>query len=119
MTTPFDIQTRDMGDVTILALSGTLNAETGAKLEQAFEAAFERQRHRLIIDFADLGYVSSAGISCFLVALKRIERMRGALRFAAMSPKNRRIFELLGFDTLFQTFDTREQAVESFQASIR
>ena len=49
-------------DVTILAISGSLDAMTADDVSKQINLAFEQQRNRLVIDLDGVEFMSSAGL---------------------------------------------------------
>lgn len=59
------------GDEAVLKLGGHLNTNTAADLEEALEPVFERTS-KVVLDFADLEYLSSAGLRVLVATQKRV-----------------------------------------------
>jgi anti-anti-sigma factor len=53
---------------------------------------------KAIVDCSDLEYISSYGIGLLLRAHKRLERLNGEVKLAAVQPKARQALELTKFD---------------------
>ncbi len=57
----------------------------------------------LVFDFADVSYISSAGLRVLLAALKRMEGR--PVTVAHVSPAVREVFDITGFSALFTLTD--------------
>ena len=112
--TSLDIYLHETGDVAVIRLKGFLNADTSPQFEDTIQMLVDKGVFRIIIDFARLEYVSSAGVGCFIGNIKRIRKGGGDIRFLSMSPKTLRVFQLLDFQDFFQSFDDEAQAIQSF-----
>jgi anti-sigma B factor antagonist len=66
---------------------------------------------RIVLDLADLEYVSSAGLRSVLGALKRAGATGGKLALAAPIPSVLEVFEISGFNTLLAVHPDRASAV--------
>jgi anti-anti-sigma factor len=62
MPHPFVVQQSPDGDVTVLSVDGYLDAHTAPEFERAVQAAIDAGRVRLVVDGAQLKYISSAGL---------------------------------------------------------
>ena len=56
----------------------------------------------LVVDFAELRYVSSAGLGVLFATQKRLADLGHSMRIVNASPHIREVFALAGFDRIFQ-----------------
>ena len=66
----------------------------------------------LVVDFADLAYVSSAGLRVLLMGAKRLRASDGKLALCGMSPALHGIFKACCLEKLFTIARTREDALK-------
>lgn len=97
--------------VSIVKLSGRLDSNNAAETEQQAMGLVEKGQKRIVIDMADLGYVSSAGLRVFLVLAKRIKGAGGGLAFHSMSDNVKEVFEVSGFINVLTVCESREDAL--------
>jgi len=107
----FAIQQDQQGSVRILALSGRLDTETSADLELALQDLQAAGATHFLIDMADIGYVSSAGLRVLLALAKQLEGGRGALKLCALNDSVKQVFDVAGFSRLFAIFPDRAAAL--------
>jgi len=113
----FKIQRRDLDRLSTLSISGFLDAHTAPKLEEAIQALMDEGRFHIIVNFSDLTYISSAGLGVFMGFIEEIRNKSGDIKMCQMSPKIYRVFDLLGFPTIYQIFDREEEAMAHFQTA--
>jgi len=106
-----EIRQEEQGDVRILALSGRLDTETSADLELALQDLQAAGANQFLIDMADIGYVSSAGLRVLLALAKQLEGGRGALKLCALNDSVKQVFDVAGFSRLFAIFPDRAAAL--------
>lgn len=102
------------GDVITFALKGRLDAASSKSTEERILKKIEEGERRLVIDMAEIGYISSVGLRVLMVVAKRLKGLGGKVAICALQPTVKQVFEIAGFLTLFPVFDTREQALQSF-----
>ncbi len=112
----FEVTRKDEKDVTVLSLKGFLDAHTASEFESAVQALLEEKRYKIVVDFADLAYISSAGLGVFMGFIEEIRQNGGDMKLAQMSEKVFKIFDLLGFPNLYQIFPRVEEAVKKFDS---
>ena len=107
----FAIQQEQQGSVRILALSGRLDTETSADLELALQDLQAAGATHFLIDMADIGYVSSAGLRVLLAVAKQLDGGRGSLRLCELNAAVMQVFDVAGFSKLFLIYPTRAAAL--------
>lgn len=113
----FEITKNDNGGVTILNVKGYLDAHTAPKLESAFQELIETNKYKIVVNFSDLSYISSAGLGVFMGFIEDIRKHGGDIKLSNMKPKIFRVFDLLGFPTLYDIVDEEDKAIEKFNQS--
>lgn len=117
MSHPFSLHRDERDDVVVLGLSGYLDAHTAPRFETAVQKEIEAGNVQLVADAGDLSYISSAGLGVFMGFVEELRDLGGDIKIAALAPKVRQVFELLGFQDLFDIVDTANHAVARFCAS--
>jgi len=112
---PFEIERIDsQGNMTILKIQGYIDAHTASEMENTLSQLLKDNRFQVIIDFASLEYISSAGLGIFMAFIRLFREKKGDIRMCAMRENVYHIFELLGFPSIFKIFKTIEEAEKSF-----
>ena len=108
------IQDEMIGDVSIVNLNGSLDTVTSPDAEANFNNLIEADRLKILVDCANLDYISSAGLRVLLSASKRIHG-RGGLVLCGMNEQVKEVFEMTGLAGLvFKIFETRDEALGGF-----
>jgi serine/threonine-protein kinase RsbW len=94
-----------------LALVGRLDGMTCRTLGAALSAELSAGSTRLVIDLSGVDYVSSAGIKVLVSAWQRAREQHGDVALAALRPRVREVFEIVGLDLVFALLDTPERAL--------
>ncbi|MHC4391087.1 MAG: STAS domain-containing protein [Planctomycetota bacterium] len=101
-------------NVHVLSLVGEVDAYTFPALQARLEALHEHGSRAIVLDSTELAYMSSAGLGVLKLITNRLREGGGDLRLAALSPKLRKIFDMLGFSRIIRCFDDTEAAIASF-----
>jgi anti-sigma B factor antagonist len=89
------------GDRVVISVEGQLIAGNRQQLKEAVLPEIDRGARHFVIDFADTGYIDSAGLGVLVSLSKRIRESNGTLRLANLNEDLRTLFELTKLDTLF------------------
>ncbi len=100
--------------LSILDLAGVLDVNTVGDLETGFEQLWREKRHKVILNFEKLTYVSSAGIWLLLDRAQDIRKKRGDLMLVGLRPDIYKLFDLLELPMLFYILETEQEAVTAF-----
>ena len=101
---------RDRG-VVVVAPEGRIDSSTSDKLEEHLAKLYAAGERRVVIDFAGVEYISSAGLRVMLALAKRMKDAKGAVALCGMTDPVRTVFSLAGFLPLFAVDGSREAAV--------
>ena len=89
-----DITSTTEGTTTTIALDGWLDTSTAPELAEAI-GQLDDSCERLVLDFAKLQYISSAGLRVLVSAHKK---MNGELMIRSVSPDVMTVLHMAGFD---------------------
>jgi anti-sigma B factor antagonist len=102
--------------VTVVAITGSIDALTADTLVTALLHELEAGRIRLVANFTAVEYTSSAGLRVLLTTLKDARQRGGDLRLADIRPNVRQVLELSGFTSILKCFPDTAAAIASFPA---
>jgi len=114
MTTFVSSVNKKDGEICVIALSGYLDAHTAVELERTMQGVLNEGARRIIVDFADLEYISSAGLGVFMVFIESVRTDGGDIKLSAMKERVFSVFDLLGFPVLFEIYPTVTEAESAF-----
>jgi anti-anti-sigma factor len=109
-----DIETRETGGVSLCSLGGKLDTTTCVQLDQHLGQVIEQGTSKIIIDCTNLDFISSAGLRVLLSCTKRLAKEGGGLRIFGMNETVKDIFEISGFNVIFNVFESEEEALGGF-----
>ena len=114
MPESFQIREEQIGGVKVFRLKGFLDAHTAPIFEEALHAKVASGAYRLVVDGSELTYISSAGLGVFMSFIEEVREKGGDIRIGGLISKVRQVFDILGFNEIFQIFGTADAAVASF-----
>lgn len=114
----FTIDQHTVQSFNVLELKGELDAHTASRLEQALTELIDQDCFYIIVNFSQLNYIASAGLGVFMAYIEDVREHGGDIKLTDMNEKVYNVFDLLGFPSLYDIFDTEQKAVEKFEAEI-
>ncbi|MBI3363264.1 MAG: STAS domain-containing protein [Chloroflexi bacterium] len=109
-----DISTNEEGRASVMKLNGRVDSATAPDLESALKKLVEGDKTRIVLDLADVEYMSSAGLRAMVSTLKAVKRVNGDLRLASPSPRVEEVLRLAGLTSIFSIYPNQKDAVSSF-----
>ena len=95
----------------VLTVSGEIDIATAPSLRERLHSLLADEKHRLIIDLDDVGFLDSTALGVLVGALKRARMDDGEVRIACAQPRVLKVFEITRLDSAFDLFDSVEEAV--------
>jgi anti-sigma B factor antagonist len=80
----------------------TLSGRFDASQVETANQIFEKINKSTVVNFKDLDYISSAGLSVLLVVQKRLTEKNQQLKLVNMNNHIRDVFKYAGFDMIFE-----------------
>ncbi|MCP5158879.1 MAG: STAS domain-containing protein [Gammaproteobacteria bacterium] len=108
-----DIQEQRQGRTIVLGPVGRLDSLSCREFEGCLLAALN-ESGMVVVDCANMEYISSAGLRVLLVAAKQARAANAQLVLAALRDNPREVFDISGFSAIFSIHPTVEAAIASF-----
>ncbi len=110
-----NIEEKKSGNVILLKLSGRIDAFTSERLEEEISSIINAGKLQFVINFGDVNYISSAGLRVFLGTHKRLNENKGEMKFTGVSDEILKVFQLVGFDKIFEIYSSENEALSNFK----
>ena len=101
-------------NVAVVRLSGHIDTQTVAGLNETFKQLLKEPCHRIVIDLAEVTYISSAGWGVFIGEIRNIRDQRGDLKLVALAPEVEEVYRVLEFDSILKAYPSVEEALRDF-----
>ena len=110
----FDVGRHGVGSVSVLNVKGFLDAHTAPELENAFNGLINDKQFKVVVNFSDLQYISSAGLGVFMAYVETMRENNGDIKFCGLKDEVYNIFDLLGFPLLYEFYQDEKEAVDKY-----
>jgi len=111
---PFALHKSQQDDLSLIAIEGFLDAHTAPQFEKAIQSEIDAGHNRIVVDCEKLTYISSAGLGVFMSFVEEMREQGGDIKICALTPKVRQVFDMLGFQEIFDLVDDQHAAVRRF-----
>jgi anti-anti-sigma factor len=94
----------------LIKLSGPLNEGQYEKITRMFRDVSAQGVERVVVDLDDVPLIDSRGLAALVAGYKLFGRDPKNFRLVALQDQPRLVFELTGFDNIFEIFDNLAEA---------
>ncbi len=116
------ITSRENAGVTFVKMQGSLSATTAEQGNREMRRILDSGEKKVVINLADVDYISSGGIRVLILACKQLNNVQGEMKIAAAKGMVKEALEASGFNLLnrvygesIQLCNTEEEAVATFK----
>lgn len=111
-----NITTYPAGDVTVLALSGSIQlGESSSRLHQTLKTKVDEGERKILINLANVTSIDSSGLGSLIAAYATLEKNGGTLKLCNLSTRVIELMTITKLFTVFDIFDSETEAIASFE----
>jgi len=112
------ITEKDSGGVAILSISGRITlGEASHELRTKLKDLLTEGKTRIVLDLAQVAYIDSAGLGTLVAGYTSARNGGANIKLAHLTKKLKEQMHITKLVTVFEVFDSVEDAVTSFGAA--
>jgi len=114
------ITERSVGDVMVLDIKGKITLGEGdEQLKDKVNSLVNQGHRKMVLNLAEVPYLDSAGLGEVVRAYTTVSRQGGSLKLLNLTKRITDLLSITKLLTVFETFDSERDAVQSFSASAK
>lgn len=98
----------------VLKVTGRLDASAVKYLKEDVTSMIKSKITLLVLDMSGVDFIDSSGLGSLVSCLRLVNSENGDIRLAALQDQIRALIELTRLHRVFQIFEDRDTAVNSF-----
>ena len=112
------IKSREIDGVTILDISGEITIGQGdVELRKEInDLVGSKDKLDILMNLSRVSFIDSSGIGEIVRSYTTVQKNNGKLKLVGLEAKIRDLFTITRLITVFETFDTEKEAIESFKS---
>lgn len=111
-----DIDVRTEGDLTIVKPSGRIDATALQSFSAFIIKAVADGGKKILVDFTDTEYMSSAGIRSLMEGLRCVEEVNGTFAVCSPNENMRELFDVIRLDQVVKIYNSDFEAIDQMMA---
>jgi len=109
------IETRTVGDITILDCSGKITLGEGTMtVRNTVRDILKNNGKKIILNLGDVNYIDSSGIGELVSTYTTVTNSGGQLKLLNLTKKIQELLQITKLLTVFQVFENEQAALASF-----
>jgi anti-sigma B factor antagonist/stage II sporulation protein AA (anti-sigma F factor antagonist) len=109
-----DLKEEKKGDVLILRFKGRLDAISTSSAEKKVFECINHGQNKLLLNFAEVDYLSSAGMRMLLSTTKKLKTLSGKLVVCSVTTNVMDVLKMSGFDHVLDLSKSEEDGLNKF-----
>ena len=97
--------------ISIINLQGRIDASNSNQIHEKIMDEIEKGINRIVINFQEVSYISSAGLRILVYTSKQLKRSEGHLSLCAMDRNIEKIFQISGLIELFDIHENLDKSL--------
>ena len=97
-------------EITVLKVEGYIDSTTAPEIKKAIDELIETQSYKIIVDLAEVNYISITGWDVFFFRLKKIRDLGGDIVISRMIADIQNIFELMELPLVIESYKSIKNA---------
>jgi anti-anti-sigma factor len=103
------------GDILVLTPGGRIDGSNSADFQSAVMERIDEGSESILLDFAGISYISSAGLRAVLILAKKLNQVNGRFALCSMQQSVQSVFEVSGFVKIIDVHPGRPEAFAAMQ----
>jgi anti-anti-sigma factor len=100
---------------TIITLSGRIDSTSSNEFEEKLVSIIDAGTTKMVVDFLNVQFISSAGLRVLLLAAKKVKPNGGKVILSNLSTSVKEVFDISGFSSLFTICASVQEAIDSLK----
>ncbi len=109
------IDTRTVGDVSILDCSGKITLGEGTMaIRNAVREVLKNGGKKIVLNLSEVNYIDSSGIGELVSTYTTVTNQSGQLKLLNLTKKIQELLQITKLLTVFSVYDSEQKAIASF-----
>jgi anti-anti-sigma factor len=106
-----EIRDESIGDTCVVTAIGRLDGGASAAFAEKIGGLIANPNPNLLIDFAGVDFVTSAGLRAVLLLLKKVKATGGSFALCDVQASVREVLDIAGFTGMINLYPARAEAI--------
>ncbi len=109
-----EVSVKEVNEISVMTFEGNLDTNTAPQAQEQIDKVIDGGSAKVLINFGDLNYISSAGLRVLLTTAKKLKASSGDLKICCLNETVQEVFDISGFSTILTVASSEDDALGSF-----
>ena len=109
-----EVTVKEVNEVNVMSFEGNLDTNTEPQAQKQIDQLIDGGSSKILINFDNLNYISSAGLRVLLATAKKLKATSGDLKICGLNKTVQEVFDISGFSSILSVVATEEDALAGF-----
>ena len=110
--------TQDETTIIVLSPTGRLDITTAWQFRLKLQECISKLSPHVVVNLGQVNFIDSSGLTSLVAGMRDADKVKGSFRICNVHPEAKLVFEVTMMDTVFEIFETEEEALEGVPRSI-
>ncbi|WP_100934221.1 STAS domain-containing protein [Candidatus Chlamydia corallus] len=91
---------KQYGDIIVIYLEGSLDAVSVPSVQESLDQFVQKKNFKIVLNFKDVSYISSAGIRLLLSSFKLVQSLGGKMCLCCVRESVAEVMRIAGLDQM-------------------
>ncbi|MBD2162051.1 STAS domain-containing protein [Limnothrix sp. FACHB-1083] len=110
--------TKDGTTVIVLTPEGRLDITTAWQFRLKLQECISKLSPHIVVNLSKVNFIDSSGLTSLVAGMRDADKEKGSFRLCQVHPEAKLVFEVTVMDSVFEIFDSEDQALEGTPRTI-
>ena len=110
--------TQDENTVIVLSPTGRLDITTAWQFRLKLQECISKLSCHVVVNLGQVNFIDSSGLTSLVAGMGDADKVKGSFRICNVHQEAKLVFEVTMMDTVFEIFETEEEALEGVPRSM-
>lgn len=110
--------TQDGTKVIVLLPKGRLDITTAWQFRLKLQECISTLSSHVVVNLRQVNFIDSSGLTSLVAGMRDADKVKGSFRICNVHPEAKLVFEVTMMDSVFEIFETEEEALEGIPRSM-
>jgi anti-anti-sigma factor len=110
--------TQDGKTVIVLTPTGRLDITTAWQFRLKLQECISRVSPHVVVNLGQVNFIDSSGLTSLVAGMRDADKVKGSFRICNVHPEAKLVFEVTMMDSVFEIFETEEEALQGVPRSV-
>lgn len=109
---------QDGKTVIVLTPTGRLDITTAWQFRLKLQECISKISSHVVVNLGQVNFIDSSGLTSLVAGMRDADKVNGSFRICNVHPEARLVFEVTMMDSVFEIFETEDEALEGVPREI-